>query len=50
MAPDYALGYSNRANVRVIYGRLGEALADYDRAVKASDARSGPYYSDLQDR
>jgi len=32
-APDYALGYVNRANVRVIFGKLDSALSDYDTAV-----------------
>jgi tetratricopeptide (TPR) repeat protein len=32
-APDYALGYVNRANVRVIFGKLDAALKDYDTAV-----------------
>lgn len=33
-APDYALGYVNRANVRVIFGKLESALSDYDTAVR----------------
>ena len=33
-APDYALGYVNRANVRVIFGKLDAALADYNTAVR----------------
>lgn len=34
LAPDYALGYVNRANVRVIFGKLDAALADYNTAVR----------------
>jgi len=48
-APDYALGYSNRANVYVIFGRLEEALTDYDRAVKVS-SQPGAMYEGLPDR
>ena len=33
VAPDYGPAYSNRANVLVLFGRLEEALRDYDAAV-----------------
>eukprot|EP00614_Pseudopedinella_elastica_P030979 CAMPEP_0172630864 /NCGR_PEP_ID=MMETSP1068-20121228/175923_1 /TAXON_ID=35684 /ORGANISM="Pseudopedinella elastica, Strain CCMP716" /LENGTH=351 /DNA_ID=CAMNT_0013441835 /DNA_START=109 /DNA_END=1164 /DNA_ORIENTATION=- len=48
-APDYALGYSNRANVAVILGRVDDALRDYDAAVTVS-SRPGQFYEGLPDR
>jgi tetratricopeptide (TPR) repeat protein len=48
-APDFAPGYLNRANVDVVFGRLEEALAGYNSAIRVS-SRPGASYDGLPDR
>lgn len=48
-APDYGYGYSNRANVEILFGKVEDALRDYDTAVRVSN-RPGANYEGLPDR
>jgi len=41
LAPDHALAWNNRANVLQLFGRWGDALASYDRALRVR-----PNYAD----